>query len=160
MKSYAEEFIRVYKNSYLCKFLTLFYGISYYFSETFTEVVVRRRSSCPEVFLGKGEYRRIPMPKCDFNKVAKQTTDNFIGQVVKIQNSCFKKYLRKVAAVLQRACILRACHEICSGQHPSNSTSIEAHRNTECIDLRFHFPKFRLVRCFTLSAQVYVQGAK
>ena len=27
----------------------------------------------------------------------------------------------------------------------------EAHRKTECTDLRFQFPKFRLVRCFTLS---------
>ena len=32
--------------------------------------------------------------------------------------------------------------------------------NTECIDLHFQFPKFRLVRCFTLSTQVYVQVAK
>ena len=35
-----------------------------------------------------------------------------------------------------------------------------AHRSTECNDLRFQFPKFRLARCFTLSTQIYVQSAK
>ena len=33
----------------------------------------------------------------------------------------------------------------------SKSTSIEAHRNTECIDLCFQFPIYRLVRCIKLS---------
>ena len=45
----------------------------------------------------------------------------------------------------------------------SKSTSIEAHRNTECISLCFQFPKYRLVRCFEtflLLHQVYVQGGK
>ena len=31
------------------------------------------------------------------------------------------------------------------------SVSIEAHGNTECIDLYFHFPKYLLVRYFNLS---------
>ena len=35
-----------------------------------------------------------------------------------------------------------------------------AHRSAECNDLRFQFPKFRLVRCFTLSTQIYLQSAK
>ena len=35
--------------------------------------------------------------------------------------------------------------------HSIESTSIEAHRNTECINLSFQFPEYRLVRCFTLS---------
>ena len=35
-----------------------------------------------------------------------------------------------------------------------------AQRSTECNDLRFQFPKFRLVRCFTSSTQIYVQSAK
>ena len=34
---------------------------------------------------------------------------------------------------------------------PSKSTSIEAHRNTKCIDLCFQFPRYGLVRCFKLS---------
>ena len=35
-----------------------------------------------------------------------------------------------------------------------------AHRSTECNDLRFQFLKLRLVRCFTLSTQIYAQSAK
>ena len=42
--------------------------------------------------------------------------------------------------------------------------TIEADKNTECINLRFPFPKFHLVSCFAFSmqftARAYVQGAK
>ena len=41
LKLSAEVFMRFYKNFYLLKFLTSFYGISYYFCETLTEVAVR-----------------------------------------------------------------------------------------------------------------------
>ena len=33
----------------------------------------------------------------------------------------------------------------------AHDPSIEAHRNTGCIDLCFQFPKYRLVRCIKLS---------
>ena len=42
------------------------------------------------------------------------TTDIFIAHAVKFQNSCFKEHLWKIAAVLQKAYILRACHDIYS----------------------------------------------
>ena len=42
-------------------------------------------------------------------------------------------------------------HALKCARDSSKSTSIEAHRNTECIDLCFQFPKYRLVRCFKLS---------
>ena len=39
------------------------------------------------------------------------TTDIFIDQVNKFQNSDFKEYPWKAAAGLQKACILRTCYE-------------------------------------------------
>ena len=43
-----------------------------------------------------------------------------------------------------------------------NRTYIDIHRNTESIDHLFQFPKFCLVRCFTLlfTTQAYAQSAK
>ena len=58
------------------------------------------------------------------------TKDILIYQVRKFQNGYFKKHLWKATTILQKACILRACYEICSWWHPSKITSIEIHRNT------------------------------
>ena len=107
-------------------FLTLFYGILYYFSETLTEVVVRKMiykwlhwnlrkkwwevSMLVTIFINDECARPPTLLKTE------STTDILIGQVDKFQNSCFKEHLWKVAAA-QKACILRACHEICSRKH-------------------------------------------
>ena len=57
--------------------IPLFYGECVYFtiSQQRFQLFIKyskHRSSHPEVFSVKGVYRRTPMPKCDFNKVAKQ----------------------------------------------------------------------------------------
>ena len=76
------------------------------------------RNSHPKVFLGKGVsenmqqiYRRTSMPKCDFNKVAKQLNWNHFWAWVfsckfaaYFQNTFSKKHLR-VAASEFRCCI-------------------------------------------------------
>ena len=71
------------------------------------------------------------------------TTD--IGQVHKFQNSDFKEYPWKAATGLQKSVYFK-----------------NVLWNTECIDLCFQFPKYRLVRCFKLFLlhQAYVQGCK
>ena len=46
---------------------------------------------------------------------------------------------------------LRAYYEMFSWRNLSKNALIEAHRNIECINFRLQFPKFCLVRCFTLS---------
>ena len=103
-------------------------------------------------------WRRTPLTLLNLES----TTDIFNDQVHKFQNSFFKEYFSKAATILQKACILRTCYEICSWQNPSKSTSIEAQRNNECIDLCFQFPKYHPVRCFKpfFTTQAYVQGGE
>ena len=62
------------------------------------------------------------------------TTGIFIDQVHKFQNSDFKEYPWKAAAVLQKSMYFR-----------------NMLWNNECIDLCFQFPKYRTVRCIKLS---------
>ena len=66
------------------------------------------------------------------------TTDILIDQFDKFRNSCFEEHLWELLL----------------------KQNAYAHRRTECNDFRFQFPKFRLVRCFILSTQIYVQSAK
>ena len=71
------------------------------------------------------------------------TTDTLIDQGHRFQNSYWKSV--KGYYCFTKACILRACYEISWWYHPSKSTSIEAHWNTECFALCFQFPKFCLI---------------
>ena len=150
---------------YLSKFLTLFSGILYYFSEILTEAAVGRKiCKCLYWNLWKKWWK---MSLTSFSSdesttllKMESTTDILIDQVHKFQNSDFKEHLWKAATVLQKAYCLRAYRKICSWYHPSKTTSTEAHRNAECIDLRFQFPKFRLgVMHFLFTTQAYIWDA-
>ena len=95
----------------VCKSLyhsTLLYGISYQFSETLTEVAVRRKIykwlywnlrtkwwkvSVVATIFSNDECARLPT-----QLKTESTTDILIGQVDKFQNSCFQKHLWKVGA--------------------------------------------------------------
>ena len=85
----------------------------------------------------------------------KSTRNILIHRVHKFHRSYFKEHLWNAATVLQKVYCLKACYEVCFWYHLSKSTSIEAHQNTECINLCIHFPKFRLVRCFLLHRAMY-----
>ena len=87
------------------------------------------------------------------------TTDILIEQVHKFQKSYFKEHQWKAVPVLEKPYCLRAWTW---DNLWKRTYYIEADQNTECINLFFQFPKFRLVRCFTLcfTTQVYPQGAK
>ena len=65
-------------------------------------------------------------------------------------NFNFKEHPWKAATILQKAYCLREVVEICLMIAPLKKNSYWS-QNTESIDVRFQCPKFRLVRCFTLS---------
>ena len=80
---------------------------------------------------------------------------HLIDQAHKFQNNYFQEHLRKAATVLPKHIVQD--HAM---KYVHDSILQKGHRNTECIDLRFQVPKFRLIMCFTLSTQAYVQGNK
>ena len=125
----------------------LIYGIWFRFSKILTAALGRNMLAVKTEEKMMERWRRTPLTLLNLES----TTDIFIDQVHKFQNSFFKEYFSKAATILQKACILRTCYEICSWQNPSKSTSIEACRNTQCIHLCFQFPIYRLVRCFKFS---------
>ena len=85
------------------------------------------------------------------------TTDILIEQVHKFQKSCFKEHRWKAGPALEKPYCLRAW----TWENLWKRTYIEAHRNTECINLFFQFPKFRLVRFLHfVLLHTYAQGAK
>ena len=123
-------FARVIRKSlYLSKFFILFYGISYYFSETLTitEAAVRRKIRKWLHWNLKKKWWKISMVVATFSKdesarppallKTESITDILVGRVEKFQNNGFKENLWKVAAAKQKACIFRACHGICSPKH-------------------------------------------
>ena len=130
---------------------------SCYFSNVLTEVVVRRKfCKCLHCNLWKFIMETSVVVTSFINDESvppptllkmESTTDILIDQVKKFQ---------KAATALQRAFCLSTSQlqgvlgnmlKIASFK---NRTSREAHRNTECINLRFQFAKFRPFRCFTL----------
>ena len=85
------------------------------------------------------------------------TTDILTEQVHKFQKSYFKEHQWKAVPVLEKPYCLRAW----TWENLWKRTYIEAHRNTECINLFFQFPKFRLVRFLHfVLLHTYAQGAK
>ena len=79
------------------------------------------------------------------------TTDILIDQAHTFHNSYFENTCERLLLFYKKHIRLGACDEMCSRRNLSKNASIEAHRNIECINFRFQFPKFRLARRFTLS---------
>ena len=73
---------------YLSIFPTLFYGISYYFTEILTEIAVGRKMSVVVTSFGNKLSARPPMLL-----KPESTTDILIDQDHKFQNSYFKEHL-------------------------------------------------------------------
>ena len=105
------------------KTYTCIYGISYYFSEILTEAVVGSVISKCLYWNLRIKWWKMSVVVSSFGNDesaclpvllnTESTRDILIGQVHKFQNSYFKKHLRKFAAVLQKACTLKACYKIC-----------------------------------------------
>ena len=71
----VNNWLSMYVTNNLCRYILC----SCEWSKYFATYIRQCKSSLPEVFLGKGVlknmqqiYRRMPMSKCDFNKVANQ----------------------------------------------------------------------------------------
>lgn len=77
---------------------------------------------------------------------AGSTADILIDQAHKFQNNYFQGHLRKAATVLPKHIVQD--HAM---KYVHDSILQEALSLKQCIDLPLQFPKFHLVRCFTLS---------
>ena len=111
---------------------------SYHFSEILTEAALGR-IICKCLYWNlRKKWRNDESARPSTLLKLESTTNIFIDQV------------HRLLLFYKKACILRTYAMKCA-HDSSKSTSIEAYRNTESIDLYFQFPKYRLFRCIKLS---------
>ena len=102
---------------YFSKFLTKFYGVSYYFSKILTELALEEKI-CKWFYWNLGKkWWKMSVVVTSFSNDDRvfhstllktvSTIDILIDQVRKFQNSCFKEQPWKAATVLQKVYCLR-----------------------------------------------------
>ena len=113
----AISLLRMMYRWYLSKFLTKFYGVSYYFSKILTELALEEKI-CKWFYWNLGKkWWKMSVVVTSFSNDDRvchstllktvSTIDILIDQVRKFQNRCFKEQPWKAATVLQKVYCLR-----------------------------------------------------
>ena len=68
-QAFSNKFCEIFKNNFLTEHYKATAAVDLQYSEAATQRCVLRKKCSENV---QQIYRRTPMPKCDFNKVAKQ----------------------------------------------------------------------------------------